>query len=177
MRRCLTTSNVAERHHNTRLQLIDYQPTRPRRSPPTKHATRWGGGSNYCSDETSTRHGGVLSAHLALLHRPAGSSVIYSSLSKEERESTRNVLSHSELIAPSPLGRKHTKSTLDVFRLRHRSKAYETYSHFIMPASVPASKPARMTPETDYSTSTHRWLIPLSIHLRPLDRLSNARRL
>lgn len=92
LRRCPTTSNVAERCHHTRLQLIDYRPTRPRRSPSTKHSTRWGGGSNCCPDETSTRHGGVLSAHLALLHRPAGSSVIYSSLSNEEGECTRNVL-------------------------------------------------------------------------------------
>lgn len=168
MRRCPTTSNAAERRHHTRLQPIDYQPTRLRRSPPTKHSTRWGGGSNCCSDETSTRHGGVLSAHLALLHRYAGSSVIYSYLSKEERGSTRNVLSHSELIAPSPPSRKHTKSTLDIFRLRHRSKAYETYSLFTTLASVPTSKPTRMSPETDHPTAAYRCLVPLLIRLRPL---------
>jgi hypothetical protein len=121
----------------------------------------------------STQHGGVLSTHLALLHRPAGSSGIYSYLSKEEGESTRNVLSHSGLIAPSPPGRKHTKSTLDVFRLRHRSKAYETYSHFTVSASVPAFELARMTPEAVCSTSTQQ-LVPLSIRLRPLDRFPNA---
>ncbi len=108
-----------------------------------EHLTEWGvlrGLSSTLSK--NTRHSGVLSTHLGLLHRPAGSSVISSSLSKEEGESTRNVLSHSGLIAPSPPGRKHTISTLDVFRLPHRSKAYETYSHCIISASVPASEAA-----------------------------------
>jgi len=106
VRRWRITANSDERRHRMRLTQVTARSTWIK-FPRTEHSTRWGGGSNCCSDETSTRHSGVSRTSLPLSHRSTGSSGISSYLSEEGREGTRNPL------APSTVAdRTHTKCTL-----------------------------------------------------------------